>query len=63
MPLEENSLLALYTDGLINAADHDMEAGLALLREALGNPAGELEETLSRRCARCWPAVPPTTSC
>ncbi|WP_193504127.1 SpoIIE family protein phosphatase [Streptomyces coeruleorubidus] len=45
VPLEENSLLALYTDGLINAADHDMEAGLALLREALGNPAGELEET------------------
>ncbi|CAM5541709.1 PAS domain S-box-containing protein OS=Streptomyces violarus OX=67380 GN=FHS41_007563 PE=4 SV=1 [Streptomyces violarus] len=40
VPLEENSLLALYTDGLINAADHDMEAGLALLREALGNLAG-----------------------
>ncbi|MFH9063221.1 SpoIIE family protein phosphatase [Streptomyces coeruleorubidus] len=45
VPLEENSLLALYTDGLINAADHDMEAGQDLLREALGNPAGELEET------------------
>ncbi|MFJ8468089.1 SpoIIE family protein phosphatase [Streptomyces swartbergensis] len=43
--LEENSLLALYTDGLINTADHDMEDGLALLREALGNSAGELEET------------------
>ncbi|MFB7927830.1 SpoIIE family protein phosphatase [Streptomyces sp. NPDC056039] len=43
--LEENSLLALYTDGLIEAADHDIEVGLGLLRRALGSPADALEET------------------
>ncbi|WP_086561095.1 SpoIIE family protein phosphatase [Streptomyces africanus] len=43
--LEENSLLALYTDGLLKAADHDMDAGLTLLREALAHPAEALEET------------------
>ncbi|MGW2721642.1 SpoIIE family protein phosphatase [Streptomyces sp. NPDC001492] len=34
----ERSLLALYTDGLIEARDHDLEAGLAQLRHALGHP-------------------------
>ncbi|GGS87012.1 hypothetical protein GCM10010270_68990 [Streptomyces violaceus] len=43
--LEENSLLALYTDGLIEAADHDIEVGLDLLRQALSSPADALEET------------------
>ena len=43
--LEENSLLALYTDGLISAADHDIEVGLGLLRQALSSPADALEET------------------
>jgi PAS domain S-box-containing protein len=43
--LEENSLLALYTDGLVKAADHDMDVGRTLLREALGHPAEALEET------------------
>ncbi|EFL30413.1 magnesium or manganese-dependent protein phosphatase [Streptomyces viridochromogenes DSM 40736] len=43
--LEEDSLLALYTDGLIEAADHDIEVGIGLLRRALGSPAGTLEET------------------
>ncbi|MCK8438239.1 SpoIIE family protein phosphatase [Streptomyces sp. D2-8] len=43
--LEENSLLALYTDGLIEAPGHDIEAGIALLREALSSPAQALEET------------------
>ncbi|MFF9809326.1 SpoIIE family protein phosphatase [Streptomyces coeruleorubidus] len=56
--LEENSLLALYTDGLINAADHDMEAGLAVLREALGDPAAELEE-ICEQVLRTVPAGPP----
>ncbi|MGW7512168.1 SpoIIE family protein phosphatase [Streptomyces massasporeus] len=43
--LEENSLLALYTDGLIEAPGHDIEIGISLLRQALGGPAVELEET------------------
>ncbi|SMQ14653.1 PAS domain S-box-containing protein [Streptomyces sp. Ag82_O1-12] len=43
--LEENSLLALYTDGLIEAPGHDIEVGIALLRQALNGPAVTLEET------------------
>jgi PAS domain S-box-containing protein len=43
--LEENSLLALYTDGLIEAPGHDIEAGMALLRGALNSPSQALEET------------------
>ncbi|GAA2312532.1 SpoIIE family protein phosphatase [Streptomyces hawaiiensis] len=43
--LEENSLLALYTDGLLDAPGHDIEAGTALLRQALSSPAEALEET------------------
>ncbi|MGP3977266.1 SpoIIE family protein phosphatase [Streptomyces sp. 8N114] len=45
MELEEGSLLAFYTDGLVEAADHDVETGLALLRQALSSPADTLEET------------------
>ncbi|MEU0388633.1 SpoIIE family protein phosphatase [Streptomyces chartreusis] len=43
--LAESSLLALYTDGLVKAADHDTDVGRSLLREALGHPAEALEET------------------
>jgi PAS domain S-box-containing protein len=43
--LEEGSLLALYTDGLVEAADRDIEVGLELLRGALADKAGPLEET------------------
>ncbi|MFK4099351.1 SpoIIE family protein phosphatase [Streptomyces sp. NPDC019531] len=45
MELEEGSLLALYTDGLVEAADRDIEVGLDLLRGALADKAGPLEET------------------
>ncbi|WP_214411201.1 SpoIIE family protein phosphatase [Sphaerisporangium fuscum] len=43
--LAEGSLLALYTDGLIETADRDIEVGLGLLRRALDGPARSLEET------------------
>ncbi len=43
--LPEGSLLALCTDGLIAARDHDVETGLALLRESLARPAADLEAT------------------
>ncbi|MFJ6556660.1 SpoIIE family protein phosphatase [Streptomyces luteogriseus] len=46
--LEENSLLALYTDGLIEAPGHDIEVGIALLRQALSGPPVALEETCER---------------
>ncbi|MFF4291989.1 SpoIIE family protein phosphatase, partial [Streptomyces sp. NPDC001633] len=42
--LAEGSLLALYTDGLVETADHDIEVGLGLLRRALADPAAPLEE-------------------
>ncbi|WP_181809673.1 ATP-binding SpoIIE family protein phosphatase, partial [Streptomyces shenzhenensis] len=43
--LAEGSLLALYTDGLVETADRDIEVGLGLLRRALADPAAPLEET------------------
>ena len=46
--LEENSLLALYTDGLIEAPGHDIEVGIALLRQALSGPSAAPEETCER---------------
>ncbi|MFF5148002.1 SpoIIE family protein phosphatase [Streptomyces sp. NPDC013157] len=41
--LPEGSLLALYTDGLIESADHDIEAGLTRLRHALAQRTPSLE--------------------
>lgn len=43
--LPESSLLAHYTDGLIEARDHDIDAGLTLLRQALAQPTASLEAT------------------
>lgn len=40
----EGSLLALYTDGLIEAPGRDIDVGLNLLGEALRRPAAGLEE-------------------
>jgi hypothetical protein len=41
--LPEGTLLALYTDGLLEARDHDLDTGLTLLRETLARPAPSLE--------------------
>ncbi|MDR6979608.1 serine phosphatase RsbU (regulator of sigma subunit)/anti-sigma regulatory factor (Ser/Thr protein kinase) [Streptomyces sp. 3330] len=43
LELPEGSLLALYTDGLVESRDHDVDAGLARLRQALAQPAPSLE--------------------
>ncbi|MFF4896230.1 SpoIIE family protein phosphatase [Streptomyces sp. NPDC001068] len=40
--LAENSLLGLYTDGLIEGADQDVERGMARLRAALADPGADL---------------------
>jgi serine phosphatase RsbU (regulator of sigma subunit) len=45
LQLPEGSLLALCTDGLIESRHRDMDAGLALLGEALATPASSLEAT------------------
>ncbi|MEU6375568.1 SpoIIE family protein phosphatase [Streptomyces sp. NPDC046909] len=56
--LAEGSLLALYTDGLIEARDHDVEAGLDLLRHALARPGPSLEATCDTVLEALLPARP-----
>nr|WP_322753376.1 SpoIIE family protein phosphatase [Frankia sp. Cas3] len=41
--LPEGSLIALYTNGLVEARDHDVDAGLGRLRTALGRAEESLE--------------------
>ncbi|WP_405540782.1 SpoIIE family protein phosphatase [Streptomyces sp. NBC_00075] len=43
--LREGSLLALFTDGLIETSNRDIDAGLALLGQALSQPSPSLEGT------------------
>ncbi|MFL5998670.1 MAG: SpoIIE family protein phosphatase [Streptomyces sp.] len=43
--LPEGSLLALYTDGLVEDRDRDIDEGLDALREVLARPAASLETT------------------
>ena len=43
--LSPGSILALYTDGLIESRDHDIDVGLEQLRCALKRPAPSLETT------------------
>jgi serine phosphatase RsbU (regulator of sigma subunit) len=43
VPLPEGSLLALYTDGLVESRHRDLDAGLETLRRALITPADSLE--------------------
>ncbi|MEV6766160.1 SpoIIE family protein phosphatase [Streptomyces sp. NPDC051105] len=40
--LAENSLFGLYTDGLIEGADQDVERGMGRLRAALASPCADL---------------------
>ncbi|MFD9324770.1 SpoIIE family protein phosphatase [Streptomyces sp. NPDC060065] len=56
--LPEGSLLALYTDGLVEARDHDIEAGLTLLRQALDQPARSLEATCDTVLETLLPSRP-----
>ncbi|MEW2412952.1 SpoIIE family protein phosphatase [Streptomyces sp. NPDC046866] len=45
LALPEGSVLALFTDGLIEGRDRDPDAGLAALRAALAGPARSPEQT------------------
>ncbi|PAU49975.1 ATP-binding SpoIIE family protein phosphatase [Streptomyces albireticuli] len=45
VPLPEGSVLALYTDGLVEAADHDIRHGGARLLRAMTRATDSLEET------------------
>ncbi|MEU6018926.1 SpoIIE family protein phosphatase [Streptomyces sp. NPDC047515] len=46
--LQEGSLLALYTDGLVESRDHPLDEGLAALRRALVEPERPLEDVCDR---------------
>ncbi|MET8767808.1 SpoIIE family protein phosphatase [Streptomyces sp. NPDC004658] len=46
--LPEGSLLALYTDGLLEARDHDIDEALDRMFIALGHPATSLESVCDR---------------
>jgi PAS domain S-box-containing protein len=45
LELPEGSTLVLYTDGLVETPDHDIDAGLERLRQALTRPGPSLEAT------------------
>jgi hypothetical protein len=47
LELAEGSVLALYTDGLIEARDQDISAGMNRLRTALARPALTLDDLCS----------------
>ncbi|MFF4255565.1 SpoIIE family protein phosphatase [Streptomyces sp. NPDC001663] len=56
--LPEGSLIALYTDGLIEALDHDVDAGLSRLRQALAKSVPSLEATCDTVLEALLPARP-----
>ncbi|MGW0579097.1 SpoIIE family protein phosphatase [Streptomyces sp. NPDC002920] len=56
--LPEGSLLALYTDGLIESRDSDLDEGIARLRRALAGPADSLELLCDSVLAALLPGRP-----
>ncbi|MFD8145067.1 SpoIIE family protein phosphatase [Streptomyces sp. NPDC059708] len=58
VPLPPGSLLALYTDGLIEARDRDLDEGMDRLARALRHPARPLEELCDGVLARLLPTAP-----
>ncbi|MFE2476989.1 SpoIIE family protein phosphatase [Streptomyces sp. NPDC059389] len=59
LELDEGSLLALYTDGLVEARGLDLDEGLARLQEALSRPGRSLEETCTDVQNALLPDHPP----
>ncbi|MER5185756.1 SpoIIE family protein phosphatase [Streptomyces sp. NPDC002896] len=57
--LPEGSLIALYTDGLIEALDHDIEAGLTRMCHALAQSSASLEATCDTVLEALLPADRP----
>ncbi|WP_405506627.1 SpoIIE family protein phosphatase [Streptomyces cyaneofuscatus] len=53
--LPVGSLLALFTDGLVEARDHDIDQGLNALGRVLGDPAASLEELCDRAVSELVP--------
>ncbi|MCC0094474.1 SpoIIE family protein phosphatase [Streptomyces flavotricini] len=59
LELAEGSLLALYTDGLVEAGGLDLDQGLERLREVLCRPGRSLEETCTDVQDALLPDHPP----
>ncbi len=57
--LAENSLLGLYTDGLVAGPDHDMERGMARLGEVLARTDGDLAALCTSAVRRLVPVPQP----
>ncbi|MFG2606415.1 SpoIIE family protein phosphatase [Streptomyces sp. NPDC048514] len=55
--LAENSLFGLFTNGLIEGSDRDVERGMSRLEEVLGRPEGDLD-TLCASAVRQLVPVP-----
>ncbi|MFJ1588801.1 SpoIIE family protein phosphatase [Kitasatospora albolonga] len=53
--LPVGSLLALFTDGLVEARDHDIDQGLDALGRVLGDPAAALEDLCDRAVSTLVP--------
>ncbi|MFI9062787.1 SpoIIE family protein phosphatase [Streptomyces sp. NPDC053429] len=58
VPLPPGSLLALYTDGLIEARHRDLDQGLDELARALGQPDRPLEQLCDEILERLLPVAP-----
>ncbi|MEU8462062.1 SpoIIE family protein phosphatase [Streptomyces sp. NPDC029003] len=56
--LPESSVLALYTDGLIEARGRDIDTGLTALRTELGRAEGSLEEMADHVLTALLPDAP-----
>ncbi|MCX5441439.1 SpoIIE family protein phosphatase [Streptomyces sp. NBC_00063] len=57
--LAENSLLGLYTDGLIEGVDHDMELGMSRLGEVLAQPDVDLSDLCTSAVQQLVPVPRP----
>ncbi|MFJ6788082.1 SpoIIE family protein phosphatase [Streptomyces angustmyceticus] len=58
LELPDAALLVLYTDGLIEERDHDIDEGLDALRTEVARPPDSLEATADRILARLVPSSP-----
>ncbi|MFJ8692355.1 SpoIIE family protein phosphatase [Streptomyces roseolilacinus] len=56
--LPEGSLVALYTDGLVESGRYDIEEGLGLLYEVLSDPGDDLEALCARVTRTVMPEHP-----
>ncbi|MGW2121593.1 sodium/proline symporter PutP [Streptomyces sp. NPDC001758] len=59
LELAEGSLLAFYTDGLVETADRDIDVGISRLGDVLAKPGPTLEETGRRAVDTLLTGPPP----